>query len=74
MQIEHPGYRNLKKHRTVRHSTGQLLMASCIVKPSTDNFHKVSREYLPLYVATSLRLNFAKSSKQRGYIERRWGT
>lgn len=59
---EHPGYRNLKKHRTVRHSSGQYVDGvvhtqtidgfwSLLKRGIMGSFHKVSRKYLPLYVA-----------------------
>jgi hypothetical protein len=59
---EHPGYRQLKKHKTVRHSAGQYVDGvvhtqtidgfwSLLKRGIVGNFHKVSRKYLPLYVA-----------------------
>jgi transposase-like protein len=59
---EHPGYRQLKKHKTVRHSAGQCVDGvvhtqtidgfwSLLKRGIMGSFHKVSRKYLPLYVA-----------------------
>jgi transposase-like protein len=59
---EHPGYRKLKKHGTVRHSAGQYVNGavhtqtidgfwSLLKRGIMGSFHKVSRKYLPLYVA-----------------------
>lgn len=59
---DHPGYRNLKKHGIVRHSAGQYVNGavhtqtidgfwSLLKRGIMGNFHKVSRKYLPLYVA-----------------------
>lgn len=59
---EHSGYRKLKKHKTVRHSSGQYVDGvvhtqtidgfwSLLKRGIMGSFHKVSRKYLPLYVA-----------------------
>jgi transposase-like protein len=59
---EHPGYCKLKKHGTVRHSAGQYVNGavhtqtidgfwSLLKRGIIGSFHKVSRKYLPLYVA-----------------------
>jgi transposase-like protein len=59
---EHPGYCKLKKHGTVRHSAGQYVNGaahtqtidgfwSLLKRGIMGSFHKVSRRYLPLYVA-----------------------
>ncbi|MGH6848187.1 MAG: IS1595 family transposase [Methylocella sp.] len=59
---EHSGYRKLKKHGTVRHSAGQYVNGaihtqtidgfwSLLERGIMGSFHKVSRKYLPLYVA-----------------------
>ncbi|SFK63710.1 IS1595 family transposase [Methylocapsa palsarum] len=59
---EHPGYRSLKKHRTVTHSAGQYVDGvvhtqtidgfwSLLKRGIMGSYHKVSRKYLPLYVA-----------------------
>jgi transposase-like protein len=59
---EHPGYGNLKKHGTVRHSAGQYVNGavhtqtidgfwSLLKRGIMGSFHKVSRKYMPLYVA-----------------------
>ncbi|MFZ3325374.1 MAG: IS1595 family transposase, partial [Methylocella sp.] len=59
---DHPGYRNSKKHGIVRHSAGQYVNGavhtqtidgfwSLLKRGIMGNFHKVSRKYLPLYVA-----------------------
>jgi transposase-like protein len=57
-----PGYSKLKKHGTVRHSAGQYVSGavhtqtidgfwSLLKRGIMGSFHKVSRKYLPLYVA-----------------------
>ena len=59
---DYPGYRDLKKHGTVRHSSGQYVDGvvhtqtidgfwSMLKRGIMGSFHKVSRKYLPLYVA-----------------------
>ncbi len=59
---DHPGYRKLKNHGTVRHSAGQYVNGavhtqtidgfwSLLKRGIMGSFHKVSRKYLPLYVA-----------------------
>jgi transposase-like protein len=59
---EFPGYSKLKKHGTVRHSAGQYVNGavhtqtidgfwSLLKRGIMGSFHKVSRKYLPLYVA-----------------------
>lgn len=59
---EHPGYRNVKNHKTVCHSSGQYVDGvvhtqtidgfwSLLKRGIMGSFHKVSRKYLPLYVA-----------------------
>jgi transposase-like protein len=59
---DYPGYRNLKKHGTVRHSSGQYVDGvvhtqtidgfwSLLKRGIMGSYHKVSRKYLPLYVA-----------------------
>ncbi len=59
---EYPGYCKLKKHGTVRHSAGQYVNGavhtqtidgfwSLLKRGIMGSFHKVSRKYLPLYVA-----------------------
>ncbi len=59
---DYPGYRKLKKHGTVRHSAGQYVNGavhtqtidgfwSLLKRGIMGSFHKVSRKYLPLYVA-----------------------
>jgi transposase-like protein len=59
---EHPGYRKLKKHRAVTHSAGQHVDGvvhtqtidcfwSLLKRGIMGSYHKVSRKYLPLYVA-----------------------
>jgi len=59
---EYPGYGKLKKHGTVRHSAGQYVNGavhtqtidgfwSLLKRGIMGSFHKVSRKYLPLYVA-----------------------
>jgi len=59
---DYPGYSKLKKHGTVRHSVGQYVNGavhtqtidgfwSLLKRGIMGSFHKVSRKYLPLYVA-----------------------
>jgi transposase-like protein len=59
---DHPGYRKLKKHGIVQHSAGQYVNGavhtqtidgfwSLLKRGIMGSFHKVSRKYLPLYVA-----------------------
>jgi transposase-like protein/IS1 family transposase len=59
---DYPAYRKLKKHRAVRHSCGQYVDGvvhtqtidgfwSLLKRGIMGSFHKVSRKYLPLYVA-----------------------
>jgi len=59
---DYPGYRKLKKHDIVRYSAGQYVNGavhtqtidgfwSLLKRGIMGSFHKVSRNYLPLYVA-----------------------
>jgi len=59
---ENSGYKRLKKHETVRHAAGQYVDGvvhtqtidgfwSLLKRGIMGSFHKVSRKYLPLYVA-----------------------
>jgi transposase-like protein/IS1 family transposase len=59
---DYPAYRTLKKHKTVRHAAGQYIDGvvhtqtidgfwSLLKRGIMGSFHKVSRKYLPLYVA-----------------------
>jgi transposase-like protein len=59
---EHPGHRNLKKHGTVRHTSGEYVNGavhtqtidgfwSLLKRGNMGSYRKVSRKYLPLYVA-----------------------
>jgi transposase-like protein/IS1 family transposase len=59
---DYPAYRKLKKHKAVRHAAGQYVDGvihtqtidgfwSLLKRGIMGSFHKVSRKYLPLYVA-----------------------